>query len=159
MIDDCSLDPSTMVLEEVTRGLRLMQESDRSASTIPANADELSRKPSLKLFFLLLLLPLLQSSLPLQWRERDSAILWTGWQARRRRMLPLLKKGDLVYLPSDITLIDNHTVKKWIRLEEPTVAVMVEVQVNKEDIYHKVHVKGNDWLVRTIDTMEVLSRA
>ena len=74
-------------------------------------------------------------------------------------MLPLLKKGDLVYLPSDITLIDNHTVKKWIRLEEPTVAVMVEVQVNKEDIYHKVHVKGNDWLVRTIDTMEVMSRA
>jgi len=69
------------------------------------------------------------------------------------------KKGDLVYLPSDITLIDNHTVKKWIRLEEPTVAVMVEPQVNKNDIYHKVHVKGNDWLVRTIDTMEVLSRA
>ena len=69
------------------------------------------------------------------------------------------RKGDLVYLPSDIMLIDNHTVKKWIKLEEPTYAVMVEPQINKEDIYHKVHVKGNDWLVRTIDTMEVLSRA
>ena len=69
------------------------------------------------------------------------------------------RKGDLVYLPSDIMLIDNHTVKKWIKLEEPTYAVMVEPQVNKEDIYHKVHVKGNDWLVRTIDTMEVMSRA
>jgi len=70
-----------------------------------------------------------------------------------------LKKGDLVYLPSDITLIDNYTVKNWIKLDEPTLAVMVEPQVNKEDIYHKVHVKGNDWLVRTIDTMEVISRA
>jgi hypothetical protein len=69
------------------------------------------------------------------------------------------RKGDLVYLPSDIMLIDNHTVKKWIKLEEPTYAVMVEPQINKEDIYHKVHVKGNDWLVRTIDTMEVMSRA
>ena len=69
------------------------------------------------------------------------------------------KKGDLVYLPSDIMLIDNPTVKKWIKLDEPTLAVMVEAQINKEDIYHKVHVKGNDWLVRTIDTMEVMSRA
>ena len=69
------------------------------------------------------------------------------------------QKGDLVYLPSNITLIDNHTVKNWIKLEEPALAVMVEPQVNKEDIYHKVHVKGNDWLVRTIDTLEVMSRA
>ena len=71
----------------------------------------------------------------------------------------ILKKGDLVYLPSDIMLIDNYTVKRWIKLEEPTLAVMVEPRVNKNDIYHKVHVKGNDWLVRTIDTMEVMSRA
>ena len=70
-----------------------------------------------------------------------------------------LKKGDLVYLPSDITLIDNFTVKKWIKLEEPALAVMVEPQVNKEDIYHKVHVMGSDWYVRTMDTMEVMSRA
>ena len=69
------------------------------------------------------------------------------------------KKGDLVYLPSDITLIDDFTVKNWITLEEPTLGVMVEPQVNKEDIYHKVHVKGADWYVRTIDTMEVMSRA
>ena len=70
-----------------------------------------------------------------------------------------LKKGDLVYLPSDITLIDNFTVKNWITLDEPTLAVMIEPQVNKEDIYHKVHVKGSDWYVRTMDTMEVISRA
>lgn len=71
-------------------------------------------------------------------------------------MIP--KKGDLVYLPSDIMLIDNFSVKKWIRLDEPTLAVMVEPQVNEEDIYHKVHVKGSDWYVRTIDTLEVMSR-
>ena len=65
-------------------------------------------------------------------------------------MIP--KKGDLVYLPSDITLIDNFTVKRWIKLEEPTLGVMVEPQVNKEDIYHKVHVMGSDWYVRTINT-------
>tara|TARA_B100000029_G_C17287613_1_gene855800 strand:+ start:481 stop:693 length:213 start_codon:yes stop_codon:yes gene_type:complete len=70
-----------------------------------------------------------------------------------------MKKGDLVYLPSDITLIDDFTVKNWIKLDEPTLAVMVEPQVNKEDIYHRVHVNGSDWYVRTIDTMEVMSRA
>ena len=69
------------------------------------------------------------------------------------------RKGDLVYLPSEIILIDNFTVKNWIKIEEPTLAVMVEPQVNKEDIYHKVHVRGSDWYVRTIDTMEVVSRA
>lgn len=69
------------------------------------------------------------------------------------------KKGDLVYLPSDITLIDDFTVKRWVKLEEPALAVMIEPQVNKEDIYHKVHVLGSDWYVRTIDTMEVMSRA
>ena len=73
-------------------------------------------------------------------------------------MPPIPKKGDLVYLPSDITLIDNFTVKKWIKLEEPALAVMVEPQVNKEDIYHKVHLNGSDWYVRTMDTMEVMSR-
>jgi len=74
-------------------------------------------------------------------------------------MIPNPKKGDLVYLPSDITLIYDFTVKKWIKLEEPSLAVMVEPQVNKEDIYHKVHVQGADWYVRTMDTMEVMSRA
>ena len=74
-------------------------------------------------------------------------------------MIPHLKRGDLVYLPSDIMLIDNFTVKTWIKLEEPTLGIMIEPHVNKEDIYHKVHVMGSDWYVRTIDTMEVMSRA
>ena len=73
--------------------------------------------------------------------------------------MPTPKKGDLVYMPSDVMLIDNFSVKKWIKLEEPVLAVMIEPQVNKEDIYHKVHVMGADWYVRTMDTMEVMSRA
>ena len=73
--------------------------------------------------------------------------------------MPTPKKGDLVYLPSDVMLIDNFSVKKWIKLEEPVLAVMIEPQVNKEDIYHKVHVMGADWYVMTNDTMEVMSRA
>jgi hypothetical protein len=67
-----------------------------------------------------------------------------------------LKTGDLVYLPSEIMLIDNSTVKKWIKLEEPTVAVMVEPNWNDENIYHKVLYRGENWLARTIDTLEVV---
>ncbi len=77
-------------------------------------------------------------------------------------MGPLPKKGDLVYLPSDITLLDTGDPSapvEWIRLSEPTTALIVEPNFNNEDIYHKIHVKGGDWLVRTIDTMEVMSRA
>ena len=71
------------------------------------------------------------------------------------------KKGDLVYLPPDITLLDAGDPMapvEWLRLSEPSVALMVKPNWNDEDIYHKIHVKGSDWLVRTIDTMEVVSR-
>ena len=77
-----------------------------------------------------------------------------------KEMIP--KKGDLVYLPSDITLLDTGNPSapvEWIRLSEPSMAVVIEPNFNNETIYHKIHVKGGDWLVRTIDTMEVMSRA
>ena len=75
-----------------------------------------------------------------------------------------LKKGDLVYLPSNIIVIgegltQNTSVPdRWLNLVEPVIAVMVEPNYRNEDIYHKVHLEGNDWLVRTIDTLEVVSR-
>ena len=69
------------------------------------------------------------------------------------------RKGDLVYLPSDITLIDGTMAKKWIKLDEPTTGVIIECNLNDENIYHRVHVKGSEWYVRTIDTLEVMSRA
>jgi hypothetical protein len=77
-----------------------------------------------------------------------------------KEMIP--KKGDLVYLPSDITLLDTGNPSapvEWIRLSEPSMAVVIEPNFNNENIYHKIHIKGSDWLVRTIDTMEVMSRA
>ena len=67
------------------------------------------------------------------------------------------KKGDLVYLPSNITLIDNFQAKKWISVDEPCLGVVLAPNVNNENIYHRVHVHGNEWYVRTIDTMEVIS--
>jgi hypothetical protein len=48
---------------------------------------------------------------------------------------------------------------RWLNLIVPTLGVMVEPNYNNEDIYHKVHLQGEDWLVRTVDTMEVVSRA
>ena len=47
------------------------------------------------------------------------------------------KKGDLVYLPSDITLLDAGDPMapvEWLRLSEPSVALMVKPNWNDEDI-------------------------
>ena len=76
-----------------------------------------------------------------------------------------MKKGDLVYLPSNIMIIGEGLTQitsvpdRWLNLTEPTMGVMVEPNYNNEDIYHQVRLEGHDWLVRTIDTMEVVSRA
>ena len=80
-------------------------------------------------------------------------------------MEPIMKKGDLVYLPSNITIIgeglaQNSSVPaRWLNLIKPTTGVLIEPNYNNEGIYHKVHLQGCDWLVRTIDTMEGLSHA
>ena len=80
-------------------------------------------------------------------------------------MILILKKGDLVYLPSNIMIMgeglaqENSVPDRWLNLTQPTMGVMVEPNYNNENIYHKVHLQGEDWLVRTIDTMEVMSRA
>jgi len=74
-----------------------------------------------------------------------------------------LKKGDLVYLPANITLIGDldldGTFDRWTKLDEPVLAVMIQPNLDDENIYHKVHANGSDWLARTIDTLEVVSRA
>ena len=73
------------------------------------------------------------------------------------------KKGDLVYLPSDIMIFgsvkEGGEIHDWMNLEEPTYGVMVTPNYDNENIYHKVHVKGSEWYVRTIDTLEVMSHA
>ena len=73
----------------------------------------------------------------------------------------LTHKGDLVYLPSDITLLDASDPRDptdWVRLSEPSVAVMVKPNWNGEAIYHKVHVNGGTWLARTIDCLEIIGK-
>ena len=72
------------------------------------------------------------------------------------------KRGDLVYLPSDITLVGSWldgAAESWIKLNEPTTGIIIESNLDNENVYHKVHAKGTEWYVRTIDTMEVISRA
>jgi len=72
------------------------------------------------------------------------------------------KKGDLVYLPSDIMLVGswfNGAAENWIKLLEPTTGIIIEPNLDNENIYHRVHTNGSDWYVRTVDTMEVISRA
>tara|TARA_B100000902_G_C26514746_1_gene530331 strand:- start:206 stop:397 length:192 start_codon:yes stop_codon:yes gene_type:complete len=57
-------------------------------------------------------------------------------------------------------LAQNTSVPdRWLNLIEPIMGIMVEPNYNNENIYHKVHLQGEDWLVRTIDTLEVVSRA
>lgn len=73
-----------------------------------------------------------------------------------------LKKGDLVYLPANIMLVGSWyagAAESWMKLEEPTTGVIIEPNLENENIYHKIHVKGSEWFVRTIDTLEVMSRA
>jgi hypothetical protein len=78
-------------------------------------------------------------------------------------MMLNLKKGDLVYLPADIMIFgainEGGEIHDWIKLEEPSCGVMVSPNHDNENIYHKIHVQGGDWFVRTVDTMEVMSRA
>ncbi len=77
-------------------------------------------------------------------------------------MLSKPKRGDLVYLPSDIMLVGSWldgAAENWIRLNEPTTGIIIESNLENENIYHKVHTKGSDWYVRTIDTLEIMSRA
>jgi hypothetical protein len=74
----------------------------------------------------------------------------------------VLKKGDLVYLPSDIMLVGSWlhgSPQDWIRLDEPSTGVIIESNFNNENIYHRIHAKGTAWYVRTIDTLEVMSHA
>jgi hypothetical protein len=71
------------------------------------------------------------------------------------------QKGDLVYLPSDImifgTISEGGEIQDWISLDKPAYGVMVTPNYDNESIYHKIHVKGGEWFVRTIDTMEAVT--
>jgi len=69
------------------------------------------------------------------------------------------KKGDLVYLPSDImifnTIDQEGIIHDWVNLSEPAYGVVVESNYNNEHVYHRVNAKGSSWFVRIIDTFAV----
>jgi len=76
-----------------------------------------------------------------------------------------MKKGDLVYVPSGVTLLSSAGPDpavgsrdfRWLALDEPSMALIIEPYYNNENIYHKIHLKGDSWLVRVLDTEEVSS--
>ena len=58
-----------------------------------------------------------------------------------------LENGDLVYLPSDLTLIQvsDGQVTHWLRTENPTHALLVAKDAS--DQYHKILYRGECWQV------------
>jgi len=66
-----------------------------------------------------------------------------------------MKKGDLVWMPSDITLLQvdkKEVVTNFIRLTEPNHAVVLE----EGEIYYKVMVDGQTWEARKCDVYNVV---
>ena len=70
-----------------------------------------------------------------------------------------MNKGDLVWIPSDITLLQFRTeeassvdlaVNRWLKVKEPSNVLLVE----KGDIYYKVFHEGERWHARKIDVYE-----
>jgi len=65
--------------------------------------------------------------------------------------MDVLKKGDLVFLPSDAMLVQFskgvNSVEDWVRTEEPSHVLLVEDQL-KEALcatYCKIFYKGKTW--------------
>lgn len=63
-------------------------------------------------------------------------------------------KGDLVWLPSNITLTqmnDQREVSKWTRVGRPTNAVILDGPIGA---YYSILFEGQQWLARKIDVFE-----
>ena len=63
-------------------------------------------------------------------------------------------KGDLVWLPSNITLTqmnDQREVSKWMRVDRPTNAVILDGPIGA---YYSILFEGQQWLARKIDVFE-----
>ena len=59
-----------------------------------------------------------------------------------------MKKGDLVYIPSEVKLVqfgDDDSVFRWTKTEKP-INCLVE---NVEERYYRIIYKGERWSVRT----------
>ena len=65
--------------------------------------------------------------------------------------MDLMKKGDLVFLPSDAMLVqfskEVNSVEAWVKTEEPAHVLLVEDQLKESlnSTYCKVLYKGKTW--------------
>jgi hypothetical protein len=69
-----------------------------------------------------------------------------------------LKKGELVFLPSDITLVKikdgkDTSIHSWTRTKEPRHVLVVET---KMDNYIEILYDGARWLARPIDVYPLI---
>ena len=64
-----------------------------------------------------------------------------------------MKKGDLVWLPSQITLLQvkEGVARSHVSLQEPTNALLLE----RGEIYCKVLYRGQTWFARPQDIYEL----
>jgi hypothetical protein len=66
-----------------------------------------------------------------------------------------LCKGDLVYVPSSVTLYhpdEQGSIKKFIKLNKPANLLIASVR----DLTYEVFYEGQKWLVKKDKTYEVL---
>jgi|TARA_Y100000401_G_C8162419_1_gene144931 hypothetical protein len=66
-----------------------------------------------------------------------------------------LDKGDLVYVPSSVTLYcpdDHGNIKKYVKLNKPTNLLITSVS----DKTYEVFYEGQKWIVHKDKTYEVL---
>ena len=65
-----------------------------------------------------------------------------------------MKKGDLVWIPSNTTLVqfkDDNVVHKFIQPVKPS-SVLV---IGEKDPYYKILYEGSQWYVRKGDTYNI----
>jgi len=72
------------------------------------------------------------------------------------------KKGDLVFLPSAVTLIKmecDNVVDDFVQVNEPLVVVVCDEApqriATESEPYYEVLYQGSPWLARKIDCKEV----
>jgi hypothetical protein len=72
-----------------------------------------------------------------------------------------LKKGELVFLPSDITLVKikegkDTSIHSWTKTKEPRHVLVVET---KMDNYIEILYDGAPWLAKSIDVYPLIKGA
>ena len=68
-----------------------------------------------------------------------------------------MKKGDLIYIPSEVTLYDDAPVSQGVRRYKKTHAPVHALflgKIEEEENYFKIFYEGSKWLVHRKDILE-----